>query len=326
VLEIWQIVLYNRGVRVSYAKGFMEDGASMKDEIISDSKRGYLQGDFHFFHLKDQKNMQFEFHYHDFNKILIFIEGRVTYLIEGKAYNLKPWDIIFVSNNEVHKPIIDADVTYERIVIWSNSEFLDKHSSADCDLSNCFKLASDNNFNLLRLDPQSMNRTKRILNQLEISCKSSEFGSRILSNSLFMQLCVFLNREFLGTRMEDEQSGIEYDENVGKIINYINENLEGALTIEALSTKFFMSRYYLMHRFKKQTGYSVHNYVTQKRLILAASMLKNGVLASDVCAQCGFGDYSSFVRSFKKVFGVSPKQHYKNALRIQLTNYNNNHF
>jgi hypothetical protein len=44
-------------------------------------KRGYLNKDFEFFHLKDNKAMQFEFHYHDFNKIIIFISGNVTYLI-----------------------------------------------------------------------------------------------------------------------------------------------------------------------------------------------------------------------------------------------------
>ena len=286
-------------------------------EIVPDSKRGYLKGDFQFFHLKDQKNMQFEFHYHDFNKILVFIEGKVTYLIEGKAYNLRPWDILLVSNNEVHKPIIDPDIPYQRIVIWSNPEFLDKHSSPDCDLSNCFKLAASKNFNLLRLDPESLNRIKRVLSQLESACKSSEFGSRVLSNSLYIQLSVLLNREFIGIEAEAEPSDIEYDENVGKIIAYINENLEGDLSIEALSSKFFMSRYYLMHRFKKQTGYSIHNYVTQKRLMLAEAMLKKGVMAAEVCSQCGFGDYSSFVRCFKKVFGFSPKNHYKSQLSNQ---------
>ncbi len=53
--------------------------------------------------------MEFELHYHDFNKIIVFISGNVSYLIEGKAYKLKPWDILFVSSNDLHKVIINND-------------------------------------------------------------------------------------------------------------------------------------------------------------------------------------------------------------------------
>ena len=49
-------------------------------------KRGYLNSDFRLFHLTDTKKQDFEYHYHDFDKIIIFIRGRVTYRIEGQAY------------------------------------------------------------------------------------------------------------------------------------------------------------------------------------------------------------------------------------------------
>ena len=75
----------------------------MNDEISTEKvKRGYLNEDFHFFNLKDQKRNEFEFHYHDFNKIIIFISGEVTYIIEGKSYKLKPWDILLVGKNDLH--------------------------------------------------------------------------------------------------------------------------------------------------------------------------------------------------------------------------------
>ena len=46
-------------------------------------KTGYLNSDFKFFHLKDNTRKDFPFHYHDFNKILLFLQGDVTYTIEG---------------------------------------------------------------------------------------------------------------------------------------------------------------------------------------------------------------------------------------------------
>jgi AraC-like DNA-binding protein/mannose-6-phosphate isomerase-like protein (cupin superfamily) len=280
----------------------------------SGEKRGFLQGDFAFFHLKDQKNTPFEYHYHEFSKIIIFVSGQVSYLIEGKAYRLKPWDILLVSSKEIHKPVIDPFEPYERIVIWVNPEFMEKHSTADSNLQQCFETAASERYNLLRSTPDFMKSFRGILSQLDEACKSSEFGSRILKNALFIQLIVFLNRQLLGSAVETAASDIEYDENIGTILDYINQNLNGDLSIETLASRFFMSRYYLMHRFKNQTGYSIHSYVLQKRLIHASSLIRMGQPVHEVCMDCGFGDYSNFIRSYKKMFGQAPKKHYRSLL------------
>lgn len=290
-----------------------------------ETKRGYLEGDFEFFHLKDKRSLQFEFHYHDFNKIIIFLSGKVTYLIEGKAYNLKPWDILLVNSREVHKPMIDPAETYERIVLWVNPAFLEKHSNSSCSLLTCFELAMSKKYNLLRPDPESLKMIKYILFQLEDACRNNDFGSAILKNSVFIQLIVHFNRQFLGAEIGTDLNDTEYDENIGLILNYINENLREELSIDDLASRFYISKYYLMHKFKKQTGYSVHNYILQKRLILANSLIKKGNSLSDISTECGFGDYSSFVRSFKKMFGFSPKKHQKNLLELQ-KQVKNNHF
>jgi AraC-like DNA-binding protein len=290
------------------------------------NKRGYLNNDFEFFHLKDKKGLQFEFHYHDFDKIIIFISGKVTYFIEGKAYRLKPWDILLVSNSQVHKPIIEPGDMYERIVIWVNSSFLEKHNSDECILSSCFELAAENNYNLLRLTPELLGNMRQVLSKLEEACKSKEFGSRILKNSLFMQLIVSLNRIYLGSGNQTEPGDIEYDESIGRILSYINENLNSDLSIENLSEQFFMSKYHLMHKFKKQTGYSIHNYILQKRLIMANMLIKQGRSSAEVSIECGFGDYSSFVRAFKSKFGLSPKKYYKNLLALEDSTGNEKHF
>ncbi|MCY6371320.1 AraC family transcriptional regulator [Clostridium ganghwense] len=281
------------------------------------TKRGYLKKDFELFHLKDQKNMQFEFHYHDFNKIIIFMSGKVTYLIEGKAYKLKPWDILLVNNNDIHKPLIDSSETYERIVIWVNSRFLEKHNNFDCNLLSCFELASSQKFNLLRLNSELPINLKYTITQLEDACKSSDFGSSILKNSLFLQLVVYINRLFLENEKNKVLSDINYDENIGAILDYINKNLSEDLSIDNLSSRFYMSKYYLMHKFKKQTGYTIHKYILQKRLIMSNSLIKKGKSITEACAECGFGDYSNFVRAFKKMFGLSPKKHYKTLMQLE---------
>ena len=58
------------------------------------SKKGYLNSEFRLFHLTDQETQEVDYHYHDFDKITIFIKGSVTYTIEGKSYELRPYDIV----------------------------------------------------------------------------------------------------------------------------------------------------------------------------------------------------------------------------------------
>jgi AraC-like DNA-binding protein len=278
-----------------------------KDYI--NNKSGYLNRDFQLFHLKDKKNQEFEFHYHDFNKIIIFLSGDVTYLIEGKAYNLKPWDILLVNNHDVHKPIINPAKTYERIIIWADSNFIDNHSYENCDLLTCFKLANEKSFNLIRLETNFQDNIKFIIESLENSFNSNNFGSKLLSNSLFIQLLVYLNRVHLDNMyINDENSlNLKYDKQIETILKYINNNLCEDLSIETLSQKFYLSKYYLMHKFKKETGYTVHNYVNQKRLLLAKDLIKSGESITKVYTLCGFNDYSSFLRSFKNMFNKSPR-------------------
>lgn len=281
-----------------------------KEDAEIRTKRGYLNEDFRFFHLRDKRDLEFEFHYHDFNKIIIFLSGAVTYRIEGKVYRLKPWDILFVSQGELHQAVVSPEDTYERIVIWVNSTFLLEHSM-DSNLLKCFDVSSDTRNNLLRPDDEAVRSMKPTIFSLEKSMKDEGFGAKLLQNSLFLQLMIFLNRLFLGYSLDASEADIENDERIGQIINYINSNLEKELSIDHVSAMFFMSKYYLMHKFKEKTGYTVHNYILKKRLIKAAQLIKKGAQVTETCTSCGFGDYSNFERAFRKEFGLSPKNYYK---------------
>ena len=282
-------------------------------------KRGYLWDDFKLFHLKDKSNLEFEFHYHDFNKIIIFISGDVTYLIEGKAYKLKPWDILLVNSNEIHKPVINSNCDYERIIIWVNSKFLEKQSR-DCDLLNCFKIVSSNKSNLIRLNTHFPAGFEYTLFKLQDACQDKEFGSKVLKNSLFLQFMVLINRLCLNIENRVDSSEVEYDETINSIINYINENINKDLSIDSISSAFYMNKYYLMHKFKLQTGYTLHSYIMQKRLMLAAALAKKGTSVMDICIKCGFKDYSNFLRAFRNTFGVSPKKYYRTFMEIESSN------
>ena len=202
-------------------------------------RSGYLQQNFRLFHLKDKKEQQFDFHYHDFDKIVIFLSGKVTYIVEGKSYHLKPWDILLVPHHDIHKPVIDGSSVYERIVIWVKNEFMEKQHRKNCDLSSCFQESLDRSFNLIRVRSSLQSEIQTIIANLEDSLRSAEFGSELLSDTYFLQLLVYINRVFLDASFTNDETDLTYDKQITELLKYINSHLGEDLSNETLANRLY---------------------------------------------------------------------------------------
>ena len=82
-------------------------------------KLGYLNEEFRFFYLKDETMRSFSYHYHEFDKLLIFLSGNASYHIEGKTYHLSPFDIVCIPHGDIHCPEIDFSSPYERYILYT---------------------------------------------------------------------------------------------------------------------------------------------------------------------------------------------------------------
>lgn len=108
-------------------------------------KKGYLSSDFRLFHLTDRSIPNIKYHYHEFDKITILIKGNVHYTIEGRTYQLEPYDMVLVRHNEIHRPIVDTTTPYERIIIYISPTFIENYRTQDYDLGYCFQKAAKRN-------------------------------------------------------------------------------------------------------------------------------------------------------------------------------------
>lgn len=266
------------------------------------AKTGYLKEDFRLFHINDRTDREFEWHYHDFHKIIVFVSGKVTYHIEGKAYQLKPQDILLVSQGAIHKPEIDPSIPYERYIFWIRDDL------SSSELNTCFQKANDRSFNLIRLDSVLQEKLKDLLPEIEHSLRDTQFGDSILSKALFAQFMVYINRIFLKSSSAPDQKSYSSDSQVEQLLKYINRNLSENLSIDHLAERFFFSKYHMMRKFKKETGYTIHNYIISKRLLHARSLITQGTPVMKAAMQSGFQDYTAFVRAYKKQFGTVPTQ------------------
>ncbi len=270
------------------------------------SKRGYLNEDFRLFHVRDRKELQIAYHYHEFDKVLVFLSGNVTYVVEGKAYFLKPWDILLIPHNQIHRPIVDPAEIYERIILWIKPEYLRQHSVDGDNLRTCFEQAELSSFELLRPDSAMRPTLRKQLSTVEESSASEEFGHELMAGTMFLQFMVSLNRIALQDQGQECRESYRSDPKLEEIIGYINANLNSDLSLVAIARRFYISKSYLMHKFKEMTGCSAHRYIQQKRLMWAAEMIREGTPVLEAGQKSGFGDYSAFLRAFKKMFGVTP--------------------
>ena len=273
-------------------------------------KRGYLYEDFRLFHLKDSRAQKLEDHYHEFDKLILCLGGRVTYVVEGVTYFLRPWDLLLVRHGLIHRVAIDPAEPYERVVIWLGREWLERRSAPDADLSTCFELARQRNFHLLRFAPEQRLGYMRAIQALEEAPRSGEFGSRLLADTLCQQLLIQVNRDIRKDRTAEQTDSYKVDPKIEGILRYIGQHLTEPLDVDTLAGRFYLSRYYLMHRFKTVTGYTVHQYITQKRLLQAGELIRSGVPVMKAAEQAGFQEYSTFLRAFQGTFHVSPREFY----------------
>ena len=278
-------------------------------EYSNADKRGYLDQGFRLFHLKDTLAQKLQPHYHEFDKIILPLGGRVTYVVEGVAYFLKPWDMLLVQHNLIHRVAIDPEEPYERIVIWLGREWMASRSDPGEPLDACFETARRQGFHLLRTDGDRRLFYMQKIQQLEEALRSTEFGAGRMADTLCQQLLIGVNRDMLRyPTAREERDSYRVDPKMEEVLRYIAAHLEEPLSVDLLAREFYLSRYYLMHRFKAVTGYAVHQYISQKRLLRAGELIREGVPVMKAAEQAGFREYSTFLRAFQNTFRMSPRE------------------
>lgn len=269
-------------------------------------KKGYLNSEFRLFHLTDRETHEVEYHFHDFDKITIFIKGKVSYMIEGKSYELRPYDIVLVKHNDIHRLSVDNTQIYERIIVYISPGFINDYKTDSYDLSYCFQKAEKEHSNVLRIPSLEKSSLFHSITRLEKSFSDESYAAELYRQVLFLEFMIHLNRAALKNRLEFIDTD-NRNSRMTALLRYINDNLSGNLDIDTLADTFYISKYYLMRQFKQETGYTIGSYITQKRLLLAKELILSGLSGKEACFSCGYKDYSTFSRAYRGLFDESPR-------------------
>ena len=269
-------------------------------------KRGYLDREFRLFHLSACLPGDISYHYHDFDKVLIFLRGDVDYVIEGRSYHLNPYDIVLVGHHSIHKPLLRSGDVNERIVVYLSPGYVDSFRTENCDLSRCFKDAREHCSDVLRISSLKISSLYESLIRLEKACREDGYAKELYCRILFLEFMIHLNRAASGSHLEYVSTSPS-SEKVLEIMRYISENPSADFTIDSLASRFFLSKFHMMRLFKQETGYTINSYINEKRLLMAKELLGRNLPVTEVCFRCGFRNYAAFLRAYKKNFGENPK-------------------
>ena len=273
-------------------------------------KTGYLNSDFRIFYLTSAEARDFQSHYHDFHKLLLFVSGSVSYYIEGETYQLQPYDIVLVPAGEVHRPVIHDETPYRRLIVYLSPALFEQYRALGADLGRCFSLCSARRSHVLRIDRFRESRLYPQYRELvgaareETEKKSAE--AMLYRQSVLLQFLLLLNRTLDGGDISfPPASGA--NPQVLAVLSFINGHLTDDLSVERIADACFLNRSYLMHLFRRETGYTIGSYITEKRLFAARALIQSGLSVTDACMQSGFASYAAFYRAYRKKFGESPK-------------------
>lgn len=261
---------------------------------------------YEFHHCYDEIPPEVDFHQHPFYEIFFFLSGDVNYIIEGRTYKLRPGDLLLTSNSDIHRPEIRPGKPYERIVFWLADDFFDilKDFHGE-DFSTCFTDAAQRDYRLTRPDEHCITQLKQLCDQMSKAKNSTEFGSYALTSAYLIEFLVRLSRSYYDSPDSIKKDVTENDK-INHVVQYINDNLSEDLSLDQLANTFYTSKYYLSKQFKQFTGLSIYQYIMKKRLIISRNLLQSGSSVMDACMQCGFNDYSNFLKAFKREFGRNP--------------------
>ncbi|NLP34842.1 MAG: AraC family transcriptional regulator [Clostridiales bacterium] len=248
-------------------------------------------------------------HIHDCHEIYYSISGGKQFLIDNKSYKIKPGDIFFINPYESHHLTQIEQGEHERIVLSIHPELLKQLSTASTALDYCFKYRAPGFSHRISLDKDQQQRFMYYILKLT---SLSGYAEDVMERVIFTELMVYLNKAF-NTQIQnlemDTDHNYQYDEQVGEILEYINQNISSQITIDHLANQFYLSKSYICRIFKQATGTTINKYLTARRISIAKSLLSEGMYVNEVYEKCGFRDYSNFLKSFTKAVGISPKKY-----------------
>lgn len=249
-------------------------------------------------------------HTHMYFQIYYVIRGALVHHLEDNSSHLSRGDMFIIPPGAVHHIEPEKDTVFYSFSFLPES--LGEPGNHNRLAINFLRtLQSDNGSNQIRpkitLPPDEILFVEGIMEHIlfEFTEKPLGHGETIRSYAILL-----INR-FARSYFETDAGDISdhFRDNrqfVLHCIRYIENNFTETLSLEEIARRSAMSKSSFCKLFAEITGHTFHNYLNLCRIRQAADYIRQGYKITAVCGLCGYDDFSTFYRNFRKFMGVSP--------------------
>jgi AraC-like DNA-binding protein len=251
--------------------------------------------DFYFLFVKKKSDTgltNHKWHEHSFNEIMYLAEGESEYVIENRRYVLKKGDVLLIKAGLHH---------FERKNIKNDSSlfclgfFTEEIENGEL----ATEIFNRGEHFSLSESPALSEILKSARDKLALSeNNAASFMKAIAESVIFILSDLDMKREF---------GRVIKNATVRAVIDYINENLASISSIDDIANAVFFSASYVRALFKREMGIGIMEYVRNKKVSRARSLILTGAKPTEIYLECGFSNYPSFFRAYKAFFGFSPR-------------------
>lgn len=236
-------------------------------------------------------------------EIILVLKGSINIRIGNNIYFLKERDIILLNSNEVHNLIktkedniileanIDSDYYNLTYPLFNNTKF-------DC-----------RSFIYSNEEQKKIDVIRYYLAKIVWELTEKRKGYQFIVGSDINLLGAHLINNFTYD-IENKESISKDLVRIQNILKYINENLDGKVTLLEIANRENLSVYYLSHFIKKNIGISFQEYINNARIDKALNLLlRTNSSITEIAYESGFSSTRIFNENFKNIYKCSPREY-----------------
>ncbi len=223
------------------------------------------------------------------------LKGSGTFTANGNLYSIKEGDCVFIDCMIEYSHTSSEDL-WELKWVHFNSEFMPNIYEKYCNRGGKF---------VFRPSRKSFALLSNIISDIQDTANSTSYIRDMEINEKLTSLLTEIMRNSWNPERKENFSKKRKD--LVNIREYIDINFAENISLNSLSRKFFINKFYLTRLFKEQYGITINKYQTQVRITNAKKLLRFTDLSIEqISDKCGYNDANFFIRVFKNAEGMTP--------------------
>ena len=255
-------------------------------------------------------------HWHYFTEMVYLVKGKLLAEVEKNKYTLTPCDMIIFHPKQIHSFLDFPSEENEELlfyVIKFDEMILSNTTPGSPKLPKLLDNATNLNtpYNLITAEELQYNPVKLFFENCIWETKHKEFGYDIKVASTISLIITELIRIWLrkGFKFSSKTTFDQFSSKDFSVLEYIDKHSSENINIEKLANKCGMCYSNFAKQFKAQFGKTCKEYIEFVRICKADTLLLYTDKTLDYISQeTGFTDSSHFIRTYKKIKGITPKQ------------------